>query len=96
MRIALFVSAAALAVTLVGSAFAQSAPEIKKYATLIDSNGSKIAQIDRVNKNGSGAVESVSVIYNMKYVTIPASTLSSKDGKVVTSLTKAQVSELGK
>lgn len=96
MRIALFVSAAALAVTLAGSAFAQSAPAIKKYATLVDSNGSKIAQIDRVNTGANGAVESVSVIYNMKYVTIPASTLSSKDGKVVTSLTKAQVSELGK
>lgn len=94
MRIALL--AAAVAATLAGSAFAQSAPEIKKYATLVDSTGSKIAQIDRVNTGSNGSVESVSVIYNMKYVTVPANTLSTKDGKVVTSLTKAQVSELGK
>ena len=49
-----------------------------------------------MNTGANGAVESVSVIYNMKYVTIPANTLSSKDGKVVTSLTKAQIAELGK
>jgi hypothetical protein len=95
MRIGMLVSAATLALTLVGAAHAQTT-DIKKYATLVDSNGSKIAQIDRVNTGAGGAVESVSVIYNMKYVTIPANTLSSKDGKVVTSLTKAQVSELGK
>lgn len=96
MRIATFVTAAALAASLVSSTFAQSALVIKKYATLVDSKGSKIANIDRVNTGASGAVESVSFIYNMKYVTIPGSTLSSKDGKIVTSLTKAQVAELGK
>jgi hypothetical protein len=95
MRFGMFVSAAAVALTIAGSVFAQ-ADAVRKGVTIVDQEGKRIAQVDRVNTGASGSVESVSVIFDSKYVTIPANTLSPKDGKLVTSLSKAQVLELSR
>lgn len=56
---------------------------------LRDVNNVRLSSIDTVNKDGS-----VGIIYNGHVVMVPASSLSMANGKLVTSLTKAQVSSM--
>lgn len=56
---------------------------------LRDANNVRLSSIDTVNKDGS-----VGIIYNGHVVTVPASSLSMANGKLITSLTKAQVSSM--
>jgi hypothetical protein len=52
-------------------------------------NGARLGVVYRVAADGSPQI-----MFDGKLVTIPASTLSSSNGKLVTSLSKAAVSEL--
>ena len=54
--------------------------------TLFSATGSRIAAVYRVDSQGR-----VQVILDGKLITVPASTLSEVNGKVTTSLTKAEL-----
>ncbi|MET0370383.1 MAG: hypothetical protein ABW039_03295 [Sphingobium sp.] len=68
---------------------ATAAVAAKRGATLRDAKGSRLGTIDRVNADGS-----VQIIFNSKFVTIPADKLVSSDAGTATSLTKAEVAKL--
>jgi len=53
---------------------------------LVTANGARLAPVYRVGADGSAQI-----ILDGKMVTVPASTLSSVDGKLTTSLTKSEV-----
>jgi len=57
-----------------------------KGQTLVASNGSRLGQVYRVGSNGA-----VQMIIDGKLITVPASTLSSVDGRLTTSLSKSEV-----
>ncbi|PXA86618.1 hypothetical protein DMC47_34175 [Nostoc sp. 3335mG] len=86
--------AAALAIALIASAPAiasdlpSAATPVSAHAgdMLRDANNVRLSEVDSVNKDGS-----VGIIYNGHVVTIPAASLGSTNGKLVTSLTKAQI-----
>lgn len=61
----------------------------KRGATLRDVKASRLGAIDRVNADGS-----VQIIFNSRFVTIPADKLVASSDGVATSLTKAEVSKL--
>lgn len=84
------VFAAALA-SVAAPAFAADLPAAQPVAAhagdmLRDANNVRLSAVDSVNKDGS-----VGIIYNGHVVTIPATSLGSANGKLVTNLTKAQV-----
>ena len=56
---------------------------------LRDASGGRIGAVTEVYKDGS-----VQVIYNSQLVTIPAASLATTDGKLTTSLTRKQLSQL--
>ena len=70
-------------------ALAQTVEAPKAGATLIDSTGKKIGRIDRVLPDGS-----LRLIANDRFVTVPAATVSMKDGVATTSLSKREVGRL--
>ncbi|MFM5931769.1 MAG: hypothetical protein ACKOPQ_12750 [Novosphingobium sp.] len=84
----------ALAATLAGIAIAPAAVNAQDSApagavagkTLYNSKGSRVAAIYRVTQAGA-----VQVILEGKLVTVPNSSLTEQDGKVVTSLSKAEL-----
>ena len=66
---------------------AAAAPvSIRSGKMLYSSNGQRIASIYRVTEAGDPQV-----ILNSKLITVPASTLSDVNGKITTSLTKADL-----
>lgn len=66
---------------------AQAAPAAKlKTGQMLYSNGSRVAAIYHVTADGNPQV-----ILNGKLVTVPASTISSMEGKATTSLTKKEL-----
>lgn len=71
------------------SAVAQDAPVASEGKMLVASNGSRLAAVYRVTDDGSAQI-----ILNGKMVTVPADTLSVSDGKLMTSLSKAEVRKL--
>jgi hypothetical protein len=84
-------SFALLAMTPI-AAFAQApAPAVTAHVgqTLRDVSGGRVGAITEVYKDGS-----VQVIYNSQLVTVPAASLSAPDGKLTTSLTRKQLSDL--
>jgi hypothetical protein len=64
----------------------KSASVASKGQTLVASNGSRLGQVYRVGSDGA-----VQMIIDGKLITVPAATLSSKDGKLTTSLSKSEV-----
>jgi hypothetical protein len=64
----------------------QAAAVAAKGQMLVAANGSRLGPVYRVDTNGA-----VQMIIAGKMVTVPASTLSSVDGKLTTSLSKSQV-----
>jgi len=56
---------------------------------LRDASGGRIGAITEVYQDGS-----VQVIYNSQLVTIPVTSLTAPDGKLTTSLTRKQLSQL--
>ncbi|MDO7842286.1 hypothetical protein [Sphingomonas immobilis] len=97
MRIILTLAAATLVATPIAAAVAADATGTatavvaapKRGATLRDAKATRLGSIDRVNADGS-----VQIIFNSKFVTIPADKLVSGTDGVATSLTKAEVSKL--
>jgi len=59
---------------------------VEKGKMLIAANGARLGQVYRVDADGSAQM-----IIDGKLVTVPASTLSSVDGKLTTSLSKNEV-----
>ncbi|AYJ85090.1 hypothetical protein D3Y57_03380 (plasmid) [Sphingomonas paeninsulae] len=87
MRLTIAIATLALIATPV---LAQTAPAPKRGATLRDANMTRLGTIDRINSDGS-----VQIIFNSKFVTIPASSLVvAPDAAVSTSLTKSEVAKL--
>jgi hypothetical protein len=58
----------------------------EKGKTVVSSNGSRLGTVYRVGPDGSAQI-----IIDGKLVTIPASTLTTVDGKLTTSLSKSEV-----
>ena len=65
---------------------AAAAPSVTAGRMIYGANGQRIAAAYRVTANGT-----VQVILDGKLVSIPASSLSETDGKLVSSLTKAEL-----
>lgn len=61
--------------------------DIARRATIYSAEGTKIGRVDQVVAGADGAPSAVKLIYRGKFVTIPASTLSSDDKGLKTSLT---------
>lgn len=61
----------------------------KRGMTLRDAKATRVGSIDRVNADGS-----IQIIFNSKFVTIPADKLVATAEGVSTSLTKTEVSKL--
>lgn len=61
--------------------------DIARRATIYSAEGTKIGRVDQVVEGENGSPEAVKVIYRGKFVTIPASTLSTGDKGLQTSLT---------
>lgn len=80
-------------IAMVMLAFSFSALAQEAVATegkmIVTSNGARLGAVYRVTSDGSAQV-----IIDGKMVTIPASTLSVSDGKLMTSLSKAEVRKL--
>jgi hypothetical protein len=91
MRFAAFAIAIAVlsAPAVAADAPAASAPVARQGDMLRDANNVRLSAIDSVNKDGS-----VGIIFDGRYVTVPATSLSVANGKLITSLTKAQVSAM--
>jgi hypothetical protein len=63
-----------------------SAAVAEKGKMLVASNGARLGNVYRVGPDGSAQI-----IIDGKLVTVPATTLSSVDGKLTTSLSKSEV-----
>jgi hypothetical protein len=68
------------------TADAAAASGVTKGKMLVAANGARLGPVYRVGADGSAQI-----IIDGKMVTVPATTLSSVDGKVQTSLTKSEV-----
>jgi hypothetical protein len=85
-----FVIAAQSSIPSIGYA-ADSAPSVARSGQMLyDSSGHRVANVNRVTQNGDAQV-----ILNGRLVTIPGSTLSQADGKLTTSLSKADIGKAG-
>lgn len=83
---AMSATAAQQAATDTATPASAGAPVAVKGKMLVSSNGSRLGVIYRVGPDGSAQI-----IIDGKLVTVPASTLSAADGKVVTSLSKSEI-----
>jgi hypothetical protein len=88
---ALFVAASLIAAT---PALAADAPEIKANAMVVTADGARIGRIDRVVTDAQGAPVGAKIIFEGRFVTIPASSLTSGEKGLVTSLSKKDVRKL--
>ncbi|WP_375398852.1 hypothetical protein [uncultured Sphingomonas sp.] len=82
-------AAVALSAAPAAAQSAAPAPIAKSGVMLRSADQARLGQVSRVNSDGS-----VQIIFDTTVKTIPASTLSMVDGKLVTSLTKSAVSSL--
>ncbi len=84
LLVSLLVTAPALAQSAVATTSAHAAA--KEGQMLIDADGRRLALIDRVDGDGSAEI-----IIEGHVATIPATTLSMVNGRLMTSLKKTQV-----
>lgn len=90
MRKSLLLSAMIFSLALPVAAQAADAPlTAEKGQMLHAADGSRVALVDRVGEDGS-----VQVIFYGHVVTVPATSLSQKDGELTTTYTKGQLTEL--
>jgi hypothetical protein len=66
-----------------------AAPVVSKGTMLFSADGGRLGPVYRVTPDGSAQL-----IIDAKMVTIPASTIANKDGKLTTSLKKTEVLSL--
>lgn len=83
---------AALAIPAV--AFAQSAPAIKTGQMVTSGDGKRVGRVYDIDKAKDGSVASVVIIRDSKIIRIAASTLTSSDKGLTTSLSNADVAKL--
>jgi hypothetical protein len=83
----MMIVAATLALFAAAAPQTAEAPKPGKYLTQAD--GRQIARIQRVLADGS-----VVVIVGEKYVTVPAATVSVKDGKASTTMTQREIARM--
>lgn len=83
------VATPALAVDVAANPTAVAAPVVHQGDMLRDANNARLSAVDSINKDGS-----VGIILNGHYVTVPASTLSMANGKLVTSLSKDKLNTM--
>jgi hypothetical protein len=76
-------------VSVVSAKADEGAPGVTKGAMLFSADGGRLGTVYRVMGDGSAQI-----IFESRMVTIPANTLSSKDGKLTTSLKKPEVMSL--
>jgi hypothetical protein len=69
-----------------GASSETAAAVAEKGKMLVASNGARLGTVYRVGADGSAQI-----IIDGKLVSVPASTLSSVDGKLTTNLTKSEV-----
>lgn len=62
---------------------------VTKGVMLFSADGSRLGAVYRVTEDGSAQI-----IIDTKMVTVPVTTISTKDGKLITTLKKAQVISL--
>lgn len=93
MRISLSIAGAILLASTPVLAQDAAAPaavaQIRAGKVLRDVNAVRLGSIDRVNADGS-----VKIIFESRFVTVPADTLTVVDGGAVTSLSKKDVRKL--
>jgi hypothetical protein len=91
MRLAVFaVALATFTAPAIAGDVPAAAPVVAHQGDMLrDANNIRLSAIDTVNRDGS-----VGIIYNGRVVTVPGSSLSLANGKLVTSLTKAQVNSM--
>lgn len=91
MRLAIFaIALATVAIPAIAADLPAAAPVVAHEGDMLrDANNIRLSAIDTVNRDGS-----VGIIYDGRVVTIPGASLSVVNGKLVTSLTKAQVSSM--
>jgi hypothetical protein len=71
-------------------ATAADTPVVAKHGALVFSaDGARLSEVYRVTDDGS-----VQIIFDGKMVTIPGSSLSTRDGKLTTSLKKSEITNL--
>lgn len=87
MRYGTIVALLAALFTVATPASAVGEVAVRKGDMLRDANQVRLGAVNTVNKDGS-----VGIIYNSRYVTLPVSTLSVVEGKLITSLSKAEIS----
>lgn len=81
------------ALSLATPAFAQ-APALGRNEAIYSAEGTKVGKVDRVLTATDGAVTGVRLIYRGKFIVIPATTLSTGDKGVKTSLSNAELKKL--
>jgi hypothetical protein len=86
MRKTTWVVALTCAVAAMTAAAQTTTSAAEKGKIVVSSNGSRLGTVYRVGPDGSAQI-----IIDGKLVSIPASTLSSVDGKLTTSLSKSEV-----
>lgn len=88
-----YILAAALSLSF-GTAALADAPLIKERSLVKTADGRKVGYVDRVLKNTAGEPTGVQIIYSGRFVVIPATTLTSAEKGLVTSLNSKDVSKL--
>ncbi len=69
------------------SAAQEPMPTISKRAPIYSAEGTKIGRVESVTTSQSGTPSAVRVIYNGRFITIPAASLSSGERGLTTRLT---------
>ncbi len=83
---ALLSAGIAPAVALADEAAASSTVEIKRGAMIYTADGKRLGNVYRLSASGDAQL-----IYRSKMLTVPASTLSQSEGKLITSMTLDEV-----
>lgn len=87
----LFIALAAL--SLAAPALAET-PAVERNAAIYSAEGTKLGKVDRVITQADGSTDAVRLIYRGKFITIPATTLSTGDKGLTTSLSNAELKKL--
>lgn len=88
---ALFATAALLAAT---PALADDALAIKTNALVKTADGARVGRIDRVVNDADGKPVAVKIIFQGRFITIPAASLSTSGQNLVTTLSRKDVDKL--
>ena len=88
------VLAAAVSLAVSTAAFAGDTAAVRERALVKTADGRKVGFVDRVLRNASGEATGVQIIYNGRFVQIPAATLSPAEKGFVTSLSTKEVNKL--